>query len=270
MGSEAAVFNYEAKQWGANPVYARPWYLQGLKLRYCLDDLAQVRGSCLDVGCGAGNMAKAIKRERPDLTVHGVDVSRAAIQWARRDPQGVVFRVTPAERLPFADAALDAVTMFDVLEHVQDPEGVLLEVRRVLKPAGLFHLVLPLESQPKTLYAFMTARGWQAKRRHCGHVQLFDEHSFRALAEATGLPVRQVRWSFHPLFALIDVAYFCYRDVRGPTSHSVEDYLAEQRGPLTPALLLAKNVITSIGWYESRLLRRFKGGCGHFTCARTP
>ncbi len=266
---EAAVFNYEGKQWGGAAVYPRPWYLQGLKLRYCLEDLKEVTGACLDVGCGAGNMAKAIKRERSDLRVFGVDVSQAAIETARREPQEVEFRVTAAERLPFEDSSLDAVTMFDVLEHVEDPEMALVEVRRVLKPGGLFHLVLPLERQPKTIYAFMTARGWQAKRRHCGHIQFFDEASFRALAQGTGLPVRSVRWSFHPLFALIDVGYFCYRDFKGPVSHSVEDYLATQEGPLAPFLHLAKNAITSLGWYESRLLQRFKGGCGHFTCVRS-
>ncbi len=262
---EAVAFNYEAKQWGGAPVFPRPWYVQGLKLRYCLDDLARVHGSCLDVGCGAGNMAKAIKRGRPDLEVHGIDLSRSAIDTARRDPQGVRFQVAPADRLPFPDSSIDAVTMFDVLEHVADPDQVLREVRRVLKPSGLFHLVLPLESQPRTIYAALTRHGWQAKRRHCGHIQLFDERRYRAMAEAAGLPVRRVRWSFHPLFALIDVAYFCYRDLRAPVEHSVEDHLARRRDPLAPILHLAKNLISSIGWYESRLLKDFPGACGHFT-----
>ncbi len=268
MSARAAVFDYEAKQWGGAAVYPRPWHIQGLKLRYCLDDLAALSGTCLDVGCGAGNMAKAIQRERPDVRVFGVDVSRAAIDTAQRDPQGVEFLVTTAERLPFPNSALDAVTMFDVLEHVPEPAAVLAEVRRVLRPQGLFHLVLPLEAQPRTIYAFLTARGWRAKLRHCGHIQLFDEGRFRMMATGAGLPVHRVRWSFHPLFALIDVAYFCYRDVRGPVGHSVEDFLATRRGPLARVLHLAKNVISSAGWYESRLLQRFRGGCGHFTCVR--
>src|SRR5207237_1798657 len=97
-------------------------------------------------------------------------ISRSALAAAGRDPQGVEFRRSSAERLPFGDAELDAVTMFDVLEHVADPERVLAEVRRVLRPGGLFHLVLPLEAQPWTLYGLMTTPGWRAKVNHRAHV----------------------------------------------------------------------------------------------------
>src|SRR2546428_2293576 len=124
---EPAAFDYERKQWGEAAVTARPWSLPGLKLRYCLDDLRAVRGSCLDVGCGAGAIAKAIRRERPDLSVSGVDVSRSAIAQARGHPEGVDFRISTAMRLPFEDASFDAVTMFDVLEHLDEPETVLKE-----------------------------------------------------------------------------------------------------------------------------------------------
>src|SRR5207247_136219 len=77
---------------------------------------------------------------------------RSAIAAASAAAQGVDFRLATAERLPFADGELDHVWIFDVLEHVDDPELVLREVARVLKPGGGFHIVLPLEGQPRTLY----------------------------------------------------------------------------------------------------------------------
>ena len=92
-------FSYESKRWGSSPVRPRPGHIQGLKLRYALDDLRSVRsGLLIDVGCGGGNMAKAIKRERPELMVEGVDVSRSAIESARQDPTGVDFK--PGQKLP--------------------------------------------------------------------------------------------------------------------------------------------------------------------------
>src|SRR5262249_3224066 len=48
-----------------------------------------------------------------------------------------------AAALPFADAAVDAVTMLDVLEHIPEPEEVLAEARRVLRPGGVLILSVP-------------------------------------------------------------------------------------------------------------------------------
>ena len=162
----ASSFDYEAKRWGASELRPRPWFMNGLKLRYLLDDLAPVRGRVLDVGCGAGSVAKAVKRERPDLEVLACDVSRSAIAAASESAEGVDFRLATAERLPFADGELDFVWIFDVLEHVDDPERVLREVARVLKPGGGFHIVLPLEGQPRTLYRLVGC-GTDGPRR-CG------------------------------------------------------------------------------------------------------
>jgi SAM-dependent methyltransferase len=261
-----STFDYEAKRWGGAAVRPCPWYIQGLKLRYCLNDLEAVRGACADIGCGAGNMAKAIKGERPELQVLGLDVSRSALAGARQDPQGVEFRQGDAQQLPFENASLQGVTMFDVLEHLANPQQALAEVRRVLSPGGVFHLVLPLESQPGTLYNLLTTRGWRAKVNHCGHIQTFCSQTYTALAASAGLTVRRVRWSFHPLFSLVDVAYFSLLELRGPVHCCLEDYVAGRREGLGVLLRLAKSVVCSLGWYESRLLRWLPGACGHFTC----
>jgi len=211
-------------------------------------------------------MAKAIKRERPDLQVHGVDLSRSAIVVAQANPDGVDFRVSTADRLPFQDASLDAVTMFDVLEHLAEQESVLHEIARVLRPGGLFHIALPLEGQRGTIYPLLSRLGWDGKRRHSGHIQAFDAEGFRTMAASADLPVTAVRWSFHPLFALVDVLYYVWLDLRGPVGHSVEDIIADH--PDQRALRRLKGVIASVGWYESRVLRRLPGACGHFTCVR--
>src|SRR5438270_5541886 len=145
------TFDYESKQWGSAPVSARPWHLQGLRLRYCLEDLASVRGACLDAGCGGGNMVRAIQHARPDLSLTGVDGSVRAIRAASREHSEIRFEVGDVEALPFSPASFDAVVMFDVLEHVERPGLALGEIVRVLKPGGLFHLALPLEVQPGTL-----------------------------------------------------------------------------------------------------------------------
>jgi SAM-dependent methyltransferase len=269
--ASAASFDYEAKRWGAAHVRPRPWYMNGLKLRYLLDDLSAVRGRVLDVGCGAGAVAKAVKRERPDLVVLGCDLSESALALAASSPEGVDFRLATAERLPFGDGEFDFAWIFDVLEHVDDPERVLHEVARVLKPGGGFHIVLPLEGQPRTLYRLVRCGSrWTAKVRHGGHIQIFSAERFRSMASSAGLPVVRTRWSYHFLLQALDLAYFSWLDLRGPVSGSVEDMSASRRGVAGSLMRGVSRTVASTAWAEARLLRAVPGGCGHFTCERRP
>lgn len=266
----SSSFNYEAKRWGAASVRARPWYMNGLKLRYLLDDLSGVRGRVLDVGCGAGSVAKAVKRERSDLQVFGCDLSESALRIAQASPEGVDFRLATAERLPFADGELDFVWIFDVLEHVDSPEVVLREIARVLRPGGGFHIVLPLEGQPRTLYRLIGCGSrWKAKVRHGGHIQIFSAARLESMAAACGLPVVRTRWSYHVLLQVLDVLYFSWLDIRGPVTGSVEDMAAGRKGLLGFLMRAAAMGVASTAWFEARLLRPLPGGCGHFTCERS-
>ncbi len=268
--ASAAPFDYEAKRWGAAHLRARPWFMNGLKLRYLLNDLKPIHGRVLDVGCGAGSVAKAVKRERPDLEVVGCDVSRSALAVAEASPEGVEFRAAPAEQLPFGDGELDFVWIFDVLEHVEKPELVLREVARVLKPGGGFHIVLPLEGQPRTLYRLVgCGTRWTAKVRHGGHIQIFSAERFSGLAAFCGVPVTATGWSYHFLLQALDIAYFTWLDWRGPVSGSVEDMAASRGGILGAALKATTAAVACLAWAEARALRALAGGCGHFTCVRS-
>jgi SAM-dependent methyltransferase len=174
-----------------------------------------------------------------------------------------------AERLPFGDAEFDFVWIFDVLEHVEVPEATLAEVVRVLRPGGGFHIVLPLEGQPWTLYRLVgCGTRWKAKVRHGGHIQIFSSSRFRAMAGAVGLPVERTRWSYHALLQILDILYFSWLDWRGPVSGSVEDMAASRRGALGALIRWTTMAVATAAWAEARLLRALPGGCGHFTCVR--
>lgn len=260
-----AAFDYESKVWGSAPVSPKPWHLQGLKLLYCLEDLAPVRGRVLDAGCGGGNMARAIKQARPDLDVKGVDLSRAGVENARRHAGGVDFEVGDVERLRYPDRSFDAVVMFDVLEHLERPQRALSEVARVLKPGGVFHVAQPLEHEPGTLHRLLRRRGWTAKVRHSGHVQAFDTPAFQGMLAAAGLHVRRVRYSAHHLMTLADVAYYAWLDLRGGSGRSLDDRAADP-GAGSGLLRAMRSAVAVAGWYESKLLAGVPGTCGHFGC----
>ena len=72
----------------------------------------------------------------------GADPHAGYLTAARARHPGVpLVRVT--DRLPFADATFDSVSMLDVLEHTADERATLAEVSRVLRPGGLLVLTVP-------------------------------------------------------------------------------------------------------------------------------
>jgi SAM-dependent methyltransferase len=83
-------------------------------------------GSLLDIGCGDGTVARTIGEAVGAGRVAGVDV--------KVRPE-VAIEVTAYDglRLPFPDAAFDAVVISDVLHHCSDPRAVLREALRVAK-----------------------------------------------------------------------------------------------------------------------------------------
>jgi SAM-dependent methyltransferase len=214
-------------------------------------------------------VAKAVKRERPDLHVVGCDMSSSALAVAEASAEGVDFLPAQAEKLPFADGEFDFVWVFDVLEHVENPERVLREIARVVRPGGGFHIVLPLEGQRWTLYRLIgCGTRWTAKVRHGGHIQIFSADRFSALAGFCGLPVTATRWSYHVLLQVLDILYFSWLDWRGPVGGSVEDLAAARPGILGASMRAATMTVACVAWGEARLLRALPGGCGHFTCTR--
>ena len=94
----------------------------------------------LDLGCGGGFMSEALAIKGANVT--GVDPAEKAIAIAERHaaPQNLSIRyvIGTGEKLPVADASMDCVVCVDVLEHVVDLGGVISEVRRVLRPGGMF------------------------------------------------------------------------------------------------------------------------------------
>ena len=97
----------------------------------------------LDAACGLGYGSAILATGTHATRIHGVDLSENAINYARAlygatDPK-LTFSAQDATRLPqLADASIDLVVSFETLEHLPNPDLLLREFARVLKPGGLF------------------------------------------------------------------------------------------------------------------------------------
>jgi SAM-dependent methyltransferase len=261
-------FNYESKVWGAHEVGISPRYLGALRLHYCLEDLDKVQGRVLEIGCGGGAMVRAIKEYRPDLEVHGCDISLSAIQVARRRNGGILYSAGDAYRLPYPDDYFSAIFIFDVLEHLEEPNRAMGAIFQILKTGGLFHLYTPVEGSLLTLHGLASRMGWRAKEHYGGHIQRFTMPDLQELIEEKGFVIRTERWSSHLFNQVIDVAFFTALSVRGkniPTS--VESYLDETGNGFFPTFVrIAKTLVAALSYYESKLLWKLPGSGVHLSC----
>lgn len=97
----------------------------------------------LDVGCGTGELARAVARHFAAARVVATDFTSAMLDRARADRGSralgarLAFGTANAARLPFADGTFDLVTNAFVARNLSDLGATFRELRRVLRPGGV-------------------------------------------------------------------------------------------------------------------------------------
>ena len=109
--------------------------------RFVLDFAAKHPGAkTLDFGCGAGELVTVARHAGLDMV--GADVFYGGSQTRPEACAAPVYEIRDG-RLPFPDAAFDLIVNNQVLEHAEDLDAVLDELRRVLKPGGCMLSIFP-------------------------------------------------------------------------------------------------------------------------------
>jgi len=91
-------------------------------------------GKLLDIGCGTGLFVE--RYIEAGGTAIGLDISSKMIEKARRRCIACDYTLGTGEKIPFCDNSFDAVCSLLVFSYVKDPETMLNEAYRVLKPGG--------------------------------------------------------------------------------------------------------------------------------------
>jgi SAM-dependent methyltransferase len=91
----------------------------------------------LDLGCGDGRALEVVRRFGNSVDYLGIDIEDSSEVKARAidDPAFLTF---DGVNLPFPDDHFDVIYSCSVLEHARNPEPLLREVARTLKPDGMF------------------------------------------------------------------------------------------------------------------------------------
>lgn len=144
---------YHWDQISVNPMKRNPFVLAryenviALLKRSC--DLKQSK--VLDVGCGDGVLTYLLRKE--GVQASGLDYSHEAIAFAQEKTKGldIDYQQGSAYELPYDDNTFDAVVSSDVIEHLQDVNAYLDEIKRVVKPGGIIVLSTPIRYTEKPL-----------------------------------------------------------------------------------------------------------------------
>lgn len=129
----------------------------------------------LDVGCGTGGFAKLIS---DSFTPICMDTSDIALEYCRK--RGIkqlhnsILQDFPAEQVDF-----DAITMLDVIEHIEDDQSVINTAFQISKPNGWFIATVP---------AYQNMWSWHDEMHH--HYRRYSINQITELIKKAGFSVK--------------------------------------------------------------------------------
>jgi SAM-dependent methyltransferase len=169
----------------------------------------------LDVACGQGRLI--LYGPFPKLDFYGIDVSHSSLAEARERGYAHVVEGNVAQRLPFPDEAFDVIVLSHILEHLGEPQTLVADAFRMLRPGGLLVVGVPICLWwTRLLRIHLVPRLFPSKRPEVlaarfGHVQFFtlpalktlleqfqteDVRGFRFFSAGRYLPLENWKWYY--------------------------------------------------------------------------
>lgn len=197
----------------------------------------------LDIGCSSGAFVWIAKNM--GLRAEGVEPAeepaKKAIELGLKVHWGYL------NEIAFPDNSFDAITLFEVIEHLNNPMNLLEECHRILRPGGI--LVIGT-GNTNSWTRRVRGKHWDFfdMHQHGGHINFFSNVSIGFLAASTGFEVSRIITSSVKLFQKEELPYLFYRVSKVfaellniPATllnrgHQMEAYLVSKKRPLSIAV----------------------------------
>ena len=156
------------------------------------DDLSPASISILDVGCGTGRQVSANRSAYPEASIVGSDLFLGMLRVALSNEPGAQWTQADGSKLGFGDEGFDYITNQYSYAHIQDKQGFVAEVYRVLKPGGRFVItnIDPWSMETWIMYQFFPAA------KELDHADFLSQDNLVSLLSMSGF--EPVRVSAHP------------------------------------------------------------------------
>lgn len=150
--------------------------------------LSERGGIILDVGCGTGRILEELSSFG---TATGVDSSPEALSFCKR--RGLTrIEIGEADKLPFPDGSVSALTALDLLEHSIDDQKVAREFYRVLGKNGLIIITVPA-------YQWL----WSYWDKELGHQRRYSKKTLSNVIREAGFVIEKI--SYLNMFILLPI-----------------------------------------------------------------
>lgn len=133
--------------------------------------------SFLEIGCGTGYVLSGIASNFPEARLRGAELFTAGLSFASARQPAIDFMQMDARNIPFVDE-FDAIGAFDVLEHIEEDEQVLMQIHEALRVDGIMLLTVPQ-------HAWL----WSATDEYACHVRRYSARELHAKVERAGFEI---------------------------------------------------------------------------------
>lgn len=205
----------------------------------------------LDCGCGEGFYTMVLRElYGSDCSVVSFDMDfelmKKARAWQKEDSQNR-FALGDVVKLPFKDGTFDKIIFSEVLEHIPDEHGALLELKRVLKTGGVIALTVPNHNYP-LLWDPVNAVRENLGKGHCSpdngfwgglwamHLRLYYLNDLEALIRSAG-------------FSMLErsmITHYCL-----PFNHMIL-YVGKRMGNVIPVPKSLRSSMEKFEWKEAQ------------------